>query len=247
MKARHLARAGACTLAIAAVGCSPAKPEPADTVADPLAGERREMVRRQIEHRGILDQRILDAMRLVPRHEFVPADARHLAYSDQPLPIGHGQTISQPYIVAFMTEALAPQPGDKVLEIGTGSGYQAAVLASLVRHVYTIEIVKPLADQAAATLRQLGYANVTTKAGDGHLGWPEHAPFDAIIVTCAPDHVPEPLVKQLRDGGRMIIPVGAAWEAQQLYLLEKRGAEVVRDSVLPVRFVPMTGPGDPTP
>lgn len=199
------------------------------------------MVERQIKQRGITDQRILESLRNVPRHEFIPGNARDLACTDQPLPIGHGQTISQPYIVAFMTDALAPKPTDKVLEIGTGSGYQAAVLAGLVKHLYSIEIVEPLAKQAAATLRKLEYTNVTVKAGDGYRGWPEHAPFDAIIVTCAPDHVPEALVKQLREGGRMIIPVGQAWDCQELCLLEKKNGEIVRKSVLPVRFVPMTG------
>ena len=190
--------------------------------------------------RGIKDARVLDAMRTVPRHEFVPLPERHRAYGDHPLPIGHGQTISQPFIVAFMTEQLRPQPKDRVLEIGTGSGYQAAILAGLVREVFTIEIVAPLAQRAEADLRRLGYTNVFVKAGDGYQGWPEHAPFDAIIVTCAPDEIPKPLVAQLRDGGRMIIPVGPDGGVQELVLLEKRGAEMKQTKVLPVRFVPMT-------
>jgi protein-L-isoaspartate(D-aspartate) O-methyltransferase len=164
-----------------------------------------------------------------------------LAYADRPLPIGHGQTISQPFIVAFMTEALKPAPADKVLEIGTGSGYQAAVLAELVAQVYTIEIVKPLGERAREDLARLGYANVHVRVGDGYEGWPENAPFDAIIVTCSPEQVPQPLVDQLREGGRMVIPVGTQAGGQDLYLLEKRGGKVVKQAILPVRFVPMTG------
>jgi protein-L-isoaspartate(D-aspartate) O-methyltransferase len=192
--------------------------------------------------RGIQDERVLAAMRAVPRHEFVPTEVRAEAYADRPLPIGHGQTISQPFIVAFMTEQLRPQATDRVLEIGTGSGYQAAVLAGLVREVFTIEIVEPLARRAAADLHRLGYTNVHVKAGDGHQGWPEHAPFDAVIVTCAPDRVPAPLIQQLKDGGRMVIPVGPDGGVQELYVLEKLGGEVRRKAVLPVRFVPMTRP-----
>jgi len=176
----------------------------------------------------------------VPRHEFVPADVRSFAYADHPLPIGHGQTISQPFIVAFMTEKLDPKPTDHVLEIGTGSGYQAAVLSELVATVHTIEIVAPLARRAEADLKRLGYTNVTARAGDGYKGWPEAAPFDAIIVTCAPDHVPQPLVDQLKEGGRMVVPVEPAYD-QSLYLLEKKGNKVERRAILPVRFVPMTG------
>lgn len=190
---------------------------------------------RDIRHAGVLK-----AMGATPRHEFVPAGERDYAYADMPLPIGHGQTISQPYIVAFMTEQLDPQPTDKVLEIGTGSGYQAAVLSPLVAEVYTMEIVAPLGERAKADLKRLGYGNVKVRIGDGYQGWPEAAPFDAIIVTCAPDQVPEPLVRQLREGGRMIIPVGPAGE-QNLYLLTKRQGRLEQRAVLPVRFVPMTG------
>lgn len=190
--------------------------------------------------RGLKDARVLAAMRTVPRHEFVPEEYRFSAYDDRPLPIGHGQTISQPFIVAFMTEQLQPQPTDKVLEVGTGSGYQAAILSGLVKEVFTIEIVEPLAKRAETDLRRSGYTNVFVKAGDGYLGWPEHAPFDAIIVTCAPDAVPQPLVEQLKEGGRMIIPVGPDGGVQELYLLEKRGGEVKQRAVLPVHFVPMT-------
>jgi len=207
-----------------------------------FAAERKLMVEEQLaaSGRGIQDKRVLEAMAAVPRHEFVPEPWRKSAYEDRPLPIGHGQTISQPYVVAFMTEKLAPKSTDRVLEIGTGSGYQAAVLAKLVAEVDTIEIVEPLARQAEADLQRLGFKNVRVRAGDGYKGWPERAPFDAIIVTCAPDHIPEPLVAQLKEGGRMIIPVGPNGD-QQLYLLKKRDGKVERDSVLPVRFVPMTG------
>ena len=209
--------------------------------ADRYAAARREMVALQLRARGIGNPKVLEAMGRVPRHEFVPALVRGLAYADGPLPIGHDQTISQPFIVAFMTQALNPAPGDRVLEIGTGSGYQAAVLAELVAKVYTIEIVAPLGERARADLARLKYDNVRVRIGDGYEGWPEHAPFDAIIVTCSPEHVPAPLVEQLRDGGRMIIPVGDLKSGQELYLLEKRDGKVVKRAILPVRFVPMTG------
>jgi len=201
--------------------------------------ERRTMVERQLTGRDVTDTTVLDAMRTVPRHEFVPEAYRGRAYDDQPLPIGLGQTISQPYIVGIMTQLLELQPGDTVLEIGTGSGYQAAVLAELVAHVYTIEIVEPLAARAESTLKALQYTNVTVMAGDGYRGWPEHAPFDGIIVTAAPDHVPQPLVDQLADGGHLVIPVGDTW--QELLVLTREGEEVHRRAVTPVRFVPMTG------
>ncbi len=204
------------------------------------AAERQAMTETQIAAREIRDPRVLAAMREVPRHEFVPAERRARAYEDRPLPIGHGQTISQPYIVALMTEQLALQPTQRLLEIGSGSGYQAAVLAKLVAEVFTIEIVGPLAKRAAADLARFGFQNVQVRAGDGYQGWPEAAPFDAIIVSCAPDHIPEPLVRQLREGGRMVIPVGE-FGAQEMYVLEKRGGKIERRAVLPVRFVPMTG------
>jgi protein-L-isoaspartate(D-aspartate) O-methyltransferase len=215
---------------------------PAEPAADRHAAARQRMVEEQLAAPGrdITNRRVLAVMGQVPRHEFMPADTRRLAYADHALPIGHDQTISQPYIVAFMTEKLDPKPTDRVLEIGTGSGYQAAVLAGLVARVFTIEIVEPLALRAGADLKRLGYTNVTVRAGDGYKGWPDAAPFDAIIVTCAPDHVPQPLVDQLKEGGRMIIPVGPAFD-QSLYLLEKKGGKVQRSAVLPVRFVPMTG------
>ncbi|SRR6266446_685857 len=221
--------------AVAATGCGQQAPPSSD-----FAAQRQRMVEQQLKTRGIKDERVLAAMAKVPREEFVPAVARVEAYEDGPLPIGYDQTISQPYIVAFMTEQLRPSAKDRVLEIGTGSGYQAAVLAELAAEVYTIEIIEPLARNAGATLQRLGYKNVHVKVGDGYKGWPEHAPFDAIIVTCAPDHVPQPLVDQLKEGGRMIIPVGGFGD-QQLYLLEKKNGELQRRAVLPVRFVPMVG------
>jgi len=198
------------------------------------------MVEQQLRPRGIHDQRVLDAMTKVPREEFIPEGIRAQAYADNALPIGHDQTISQPFIVAYMTEQLRLQPSDRVLEIGTGSGYQAAILAELAKDVYTIEIVEPLAKDASARLARLGYNNAHVKTGDGFQGWPEVAPFDAIIVTCAPDKVPPPLTQQLKDGGRMIVPVGSGID-QQLYLLEKKNGELAQTAILPVRFVPMMG------
>jgi protein-L-isoaspartate(D-aspartate) O-methyltransferase len=209
---------------------------------DPIALARQRMVAEQLSGpgRNITNALVLTAMGKVPRHEFVPERLRYRAYQDCPLPIGHDQTISQPYVVAFMTEQLEPKPTDHVLEIGTGSGYQAAVLAELVAKVYTVEIIEDLARRAAADLKRLGYTNVSVRAGDGYKGWPEAAPFDAIIVTCAPEKVPPPLIEQLKDGGRMIIPVGPTWD-QELVLLRKQGGRLERHAVLPVRFVPMTG------
>src|ERR1043166_136727 len=195
------------------------------------AAQRERMVKEQITARGVTDERVVNAMRSVPRHEFVSEPFRYEAYDDHPLPIGYDQTISQPYVVALMTEQLKPQPSHRVLEIGTGSGYQAAILAGLVAGVFSIEIVEPLAKTAEATLQRLGYKNVHVKAGDGYKGWPEHAPFDSIIVTCAPDHVPQPLVDQMKEGGRMIIPVGEPGE-QQLYLLEKKNGWLEQRTVL---------------
>ncbi len=200
-----------------------------------FSGRDREPVKRK---------EVLAAMGEVERHRFMPESVRHLAYEDRAVPIGHEQTISQPYIVALMAAQLDPQPGDRVLEVGTGSGYQAAVLAELVAEVYTIEIVEPLAGRAKAALKAAGHENVHTRLGDGYQGWPEKAPFDAIMVTCAPDHVPQPLVDQLKEGGRMIIPVGETMRVQELYFLEKRDGELHRTKVLPVRFVPMTGEAD---
>ena len=189
-----------------------------------------------------LAERVLDVMRQVPRHEFVPEPLRGHAYENRPLPIGHGQTISQPYIVAIMTDLLRLQPDDVVFELGTGSGYQAAVLASLVNHVYSVEIIADLGQRAEQTLKRLGYDNIATRVGDGYHGWVEQAPFDAIIVTAAGDHIPPPLVQQLKPGGRMIMPVGSPFLTQQLVLIEKQpnGAIITR-ALLPVRFVPLTG------
>lgn len=213
--------------------------------ADPLAGQRLAMVRDQIEARGVRDAKVLEAMRTVPRHEFVPEPMRGRAYADHPLPIGNGQTISQPYIVAFMTELLAPSPTMKALEIGTGSGYQAAVLSRLVREVYTIEIVPDLAKRAEALLSKLGYSNVTVRLGDGYKGWPEKAPFDRIILTAAPAEIPQALIDQLRPGGKLVAPVGANVLTQELVVVDKDAkGRLSRRSVLPVRFVPMVrGPG----
>lgn len=198
------------------------------------------MVERQIRQRGVADPRVLEVMRTVPRERFVPADAAARAYDDNPLAIGFGQTISQPYIVAYMTEALAVQPTHRVLEIGTGSGYQAAVLGSLAREVYTVEIVAPLAKLAATTLRDLGYKNVQVREGDGFAGWPEHAPFDRIMVTAAPDEIPQPLIDQLAPGGRLVIPVGAQGDTQWMTILEKTAMGVAERRTIPVQFVPFT-------
>ena len=202
---------------------------------------REGMVKNQLMAGGITDPEVLQAMGDVPRHEFVPATVRPFAYVNGPLPIGHGQTISQPFIVAFMTQALEIRKDDRVLEVGTGSGYQAAILGKLCKEVYSIEIVPELALSSAQLLTRLGFENVHVKAGDGYLGWPEKAPFDAIIVTCAPDHVPEPLVNQLIEGGRLIIPVGEEGTIQQLVLLRKKEGKILRENMLDVRFVPMTG------
>jgi protein-L-isoaspartate(D-aspartate) O-methyltransferase len=198
------------------------------------------MVSKQIEARGVHDARVLQAMRKVPRHRFVPASQRAYAYDDRPLSIGHGQTISQPYIVALMSELAGVKPGDEVLEVGTGSAYQAAVLAEMGVNVFSIEIIEPLAKRAKATLAKLGYAkSVEVRHGDGYAGWPEHAPFDAIVVTAAPPKIPEPLKQQLRIGGRLIIPVGKSYQSLLRVTRTKDGFR--EESVIPVRFVPMTG------
>ncbi|MEW6234435.1 MAG: protein-L-isoaspartate(D-aspartate) O-methyltransferase [Candidatus Omnitrophota bacterium] len=204
-----------------------------------LAEQRLQMVSRQIAMRGVKDKRVLDAMRTVERHRFVPERLLAYAYGDFPLPIGEDQTISQPYIVGLMTELLKPQADDMVLEIGTGSGYQAAVLAELTKEVYTIEIIEKLAKKAEALLQELGYKNIFVKAGDGYKGWPQKAPFDKIIVTAAPGRVPEPLIEQLKIGGRMVIPVGK--QEQYLLLIKKEKDGIKKEYSIPVRFVPMTG------
>jgi len=208
---------------------------------DGFASARKLMVDRDIESRGVSDLKVLSAMRKVPRHLFVPANLRNKAYADHPLPIGEGQTISQPYIVALMTEALMLKGDEKVLEIGTGSGYQAAVLAEIVPDVCSIEIRAGLAESAHATLQKNGYGNVRTKTGDGYFGWPEHAPFDAIIVTAAANHIPPPLIDQLKDGGKLVIPVGPTTYTQYLTLVVKEKDSVRVYQMAPVVFVPMIG------
>ena len=200
---------------------------------------RLKMVEYQIESRGVKDNRVLEALRKVPRHLFVPENLQNLAYNDEPLPIGSGQTISQPYIVAYMTEILELKQDDRVLEIGTGSGYQAAILAELVDSVFTIEILPQLSKNAAEILKELDYENIYFKVGNGFYGWSEEAPFDAIIVTAAPENIPQPLIDQLKEGGRMIIPVGDFF--QELYLMRKTDSGIKKEKKLPVRFVPLQG------
>jgi protein-L-isoaspartate(D-aspartate) O-methyltransferase len=224
------------------VGCGP------PTVVDPYATRREAMVREQIAARGIRSEAVLRAMRTVPRERFVPEAFRAEAYADHPLPIGEGQTISQPYVVAWMTELSAVRAGDRVLEVGTGSGYQAAVLAELGAEVWTIEIVEPLARRAAQVLGQLGYTverggRVRTRVGDGYAGWPEAAPFDAILLTAAPEQVPEPLLAQLAVGGRLVAPVGPPSAVQELVVVTRTATGETRERVGAVRFVPMTGRG----
>jgi protein-L-isoaspartate(D-aspartate) O-methyltransferase len=230
---------GRVIFALAALVGASCGPAPLASDESELARARERMVAEQIEARGVKSERVLNALRKVPRHEFVPVAARHDAYGDHPLPIGHGQTISQPYIVAFMTDALGLSGGEKVLEVGTGSGYQSAVLAEVARSVYSIEIVAPLAEEARERMARLGYRNVFVRAGDGYKGWAENAPFDAIIVTAAAPRIPEPLKAQLKDGGRLVIPVGES--TQELVLLTRRGDTFEERRVLPVVFVPMTG------
>jgi protein-L-isoaspartate(D-aspartate) O-methyltransferase len=221
-------------------GCREGSVQPkAETSEDGHRAERERMVAEQLAARGIHDERVLAAMRGVPRHRFVGADEVGHAYEDRPLPIGHGQTISQPYVVAFMSQALELSGDERVLDVGTGSGYQAAILGELAREVWSIEIVAPLAESAGERLGALGHGNVHVRCGDGYLGWPEHAPFDAILVAAAPDHVPQPLVDQLALGGRLILPVGK--NDQDLVLLRRTAEGVVQEEVMPVRFVPMTG------
>ncbi|MEM6469621.1 MAG: protein-L-isoaspartate(D-aspartate) O-methyltransferase [Planctomycetota bacterium] len=219
-------------------------PSPASS-ADRFQSARDQLVEKRIETAGVVNPRVLDSIRRTPRHEFVPRDLWPRAYFDMALPIGHKQTISSPFIVASMTEALDPQPTDKVLEIGTGSGYQAAVLSPLVENVYTIEIVHELGETAAETLAKLDYDNVSAKIGDGFQGWPDAAPFDKIIVTCSPESVPQPLIDQLREGGVMIIPVGMRYQ-QTLYRMVKKDGKLKREALRPTLFVPMTGHAEAT-
>ncbi len=221
------------------VSCQADKPEIQEKTEEHFQEERREMIEQQIRQRGIKDERVLEAMQKVPRHKFVPKMYKGSAYEDYPLPIGYDQTISQPYIVAYMSEILQLSGDEKVLEIGTGSGYQAAVLCVLAKEVYTIEIVEPLCKQADSTLQTLGYDNCYVRCGDGYKGWPEEAPFDAIIVTAAPPTIPQPLIDQLAEGGRMIIPVGRFM--QYLKLITKKDGEIREERTISVRFVPMTG------
>ena len=225
------------------MACTPLAQQGKDDVRE----RRLDMVERQIRQRGVTDARVLDVLRTVPRERFVPEDAAARAYDDSPLAIGFGQTISQPYIVAYMTEALQVQPSHRVLEIGTGSGYQAAVLALLAREVYTVEIVPALAKNASSVLRELGYGNVMVREGDGFAGWAEHAPFDRIVVTAAPDQIPEPLIEQLAPGGRLVIPVGSQNQTQWITIVDKTSGGVAERRTIPVQFVPFTrgtpGPG----
>jgi protein-L-isoaspartate(D-aspartate) O-methyltransferase len=207
---------------------------------DPYESARKRMVEKSIINAGVKNERVIESMRTTPRHEFVTRNYWPQAYFDMALPIGEEQTISSPFVVAYMTESIDPQSNEKVLEIGTGSGYQAAVLSPLCKEVYTIEIVEELGRNAARTLRRLKYDNVFPKVGDGYLGWPEKAPFDKIIVTCSPEKVPRPLVEQLREGGRIVIPVGERYQ-QTMYLLTKRNGEMVAEALRPTLFVPMTG------
>ncbi len=226
-------------LVILPASCTAQRTDPA-VVEQRFADFRAEMVREQIANRGITDPEVLRSMEKVPRHLFVPPEVVDLAYRDSPLPIGEGQTISQPYIVALMTELVRPKKTHRVLEVGTGSGYQAAVLAELVDSVFSIEIVRPLAAQASERLTRLGYRNVVVRAGDGYNGWLEHAPYDAIVVTAATEQVPGPLIDQLKNGGRLVIPAGDPGGDQELLLLEKHDGRITTRSILPVRFVPLT-------
>jgi protein-L-isoaspartate(D-aspartate) O-methyltransferase len=221
---------------------------PVALAQDDIYKPRREkMVRQQIEARGIKDPEVIAAMKKVQRHLFVPRTNMIFAYNDYPMDIGYGQTISQPYIVAYMTELLKLKPNYKVLEVGTGSGYQAAVLAEIAEKVYTIEIIEELSKMACGKFKDMGYTNIVCKAGDGYNGWPEHAPYDAIIVTAAPEEIPAPLTRQLKEGGRMIIPVGPVSSIQKLILIEKKSGELINKELIPVRFVPLLRDNRPDP
>lgn len=234
---RSIGRLGFLVLLVAVSGTLAVGQEPATA---PEASARSRMVDRHLAERGIKNPRVLEAFRTVPRHLFVPPAARRLAYEDDSIPIGEGQTITPPYDVAFMTEALDPQPTDRIYEVGTGSGYQAAILSRLAKEVYSVEIHEPLGKRAAEVLKSLKYDNVHTKVGDGYAGWPEAAPFDAVIVTCAPETIPPPLVAQLKEGGRMVIPLGGRY-LQKIYVLEKRNGKMVGRPLRGTLFVPMTG------
>jgi len=224
------------------LGDEPAKAKAATAPApDPTAAARNRMVQRHLAERGIKDPRVIEAFRTVPRHKFLPPSSRRLAYDDESIPIGEGQTITPPYDVAFMTEVLQPKPTDKVYEVGTGSGYQSAILSRLVKEVYSVEIHAPLSRRATQVHKELGYTNIHTKVGDGYLGWPEAAPFDAIIVTCAPEKVPPPLVEQLKEGGRMVIPLAKTRFDQTVHLMIKKDGKLTDRALKPTLFVPMTG------
>ncbi len=237
---------GACGMIVALVsvlmspGGSPAWAQSESAALDPFADRRERMVQRHLVERGIQDERVLDAFRSVPRHRFLDPSVQAIAYEDESIPIGEGQTITPPYDVALMTEALRPRPTDRVLEIGTGSGYQAAILSRLVGAVYSIEIHESLSKRATALLAELGYDNVQTRFGDGYLGWKEAAPFDAVIVTCAPEAIPTPLIEQLKEGGRMVIPLGSR-HLQKLFILVKQDGKMVGQTQGGTLFVPMTG------
>jgi len=228
------------TVWLIAAGHGVAQGVPAPNQEDPTAAARERMVQRHLVERGITNPRVLAAFRQVPRHRFVPPESQALAYEDDAILIGEGQTITPVYDVAAMTEVLDPQPTDKVFEVGTGSGYQASILSRLVHDVYTVEIHKPLGERAARVIRDLGYTNIHARVGDAYQGWPRAAPFDKIIVTCAPEDVPPPLIEQLKEGGRMVIPLGTRYD-QTVYLMEKRDGKLVRRPLRPTLFVPMTG------
>jgi protein-L-isoaspartate(D-aspartate) O-methyltransferase len=214
--------------------------KPPAPAPDPTAAARNRMVERHLAERGIKNPRVLDAFRTVPRHRFLPPKTQRQAYDDESIPIGEGQTITPPYDVAFMTEVLDPKPGDRVFEVGTGSGYQSAILSRLVKEVYSVEIHRPLGERAARVHKELGYSNIHTRVGDGYEGWPDAAPFDAIIVTCAPQKIPKPLIEQLKEGGRMVIPLGERF-TQSVHLVIKQDGKLIDRELKPTLFVPMTG------
>ncbi len=228
-----------CSLLLSACGSPPVSGNP--VTQEDFAQQREQMVETQLKSRDIQSERVLEAMKKVPRHLFMPASVRQYAYVDSPVPIGKGQTISQPYIVGLMTQTVDPQPGDRALEVGTGSGYQAALVGELVQEVYSIEIIPDLAERAEKVLAESGYDNVEVRQGDGYQGWPEKAPFDIILITAAPEEIPQPLIDQLAEGGRLVVPVGPQGEIQTLTLVTREKGEVKRTYITDVRFVPMTG------
>ena len=227
-------------LALASAGWVWAQDQKTAEAADPTAAARNRMVQRLLVERGIKNPRVLDAFRTVPRHKFLPLNTRRQPYDDESIPIGEGQTITPPYDVAFMTEVLDPKPTDKVYEVGTGSGFQSAILSRLVKEVYSVEIHAPLSERATGVHKELGYTNIHTRVGDGYEGWPDAAPFDAIIVTCAPHRIPKPLLDQLKEGGRMVIPLGDRF-TQSIHLVIKQDGKLIDKELKPTLFVPMTG------